>query len=418
MSSRTRLPPEPFALNALVGDAQTSTTIDALVRHEADLHTACAWLMIATGAAVVLVELGGGIAAAYGRYAATAPFARWLGPVVPAWFAWMFQESWSVMVPLALLPFSNPACLISPGNLALGGMFLTHYTYRSFVYPLRIRGGKPMPLGISSLAALFCFFNGYLQGRLWTALHVFSLDTAADRAFLACGGAIWLVGWCSHRLHVADTRPPRRLRRNPSRGRRPLHTKARPRAQGHTHGQSRTNRQRRQSERSTRPRNGERESSLHEPTSHVRRRPLKRSHTGRRSSPGTSTCTRTASSAAYAGRARQATRFRAAACLSTSPRQTTSARLWSGPATQSLRGSTSDVSHSRSSRRATLGRARCTTTCGICKSLRTTHATGGRSSRSSGEGVLTFSVYETKPVYIRNCLFGPRPRGQAPFDRH
>jgi len=192
MSSSTRLPSEPFAL----GDAQTSTTIDALVRHEADLHTACAWLMIATGAAVVLVELGGGIAAAYGRYAATAPFARWLGPMVPAWFAWMFQESWSVLVPLALLPFSNPACLVSPGNLALGGMFLTHYTYRSFVYPLRIRGGKPMPLGISSLAALFCFFNGYLQGRLWTALHVFSLDTAADRAFLACGGAIWLFGWC------------------------------------------------------------------------------------------------------------------------------------------------------------------------------------------------------------------------------
>jgi len=227
MSSSTRLPSEPFAL----GDAQTSTTIDALVRHEADLHTACAWLMIATGAAVVLVELGGGIAAAYGRYAATAPFARWLGPMVPAWFAWMFQESWSVLVPLALLPFSNPACLVSPGNLALGGMFLTHYTYRSFVYPLRIRGGKPMPLGISSLAALFCFFNGYLQGgrdasetignrpprrfpapllaqasrprcagRLWTALHVFSLDTAADRAFLACGGAIWLFGWCSHHI--------------------------------------------------------------------------------------------------------------------------------------------------------------------------------------------------------------------------
>ena len=103
----------PFALS-VVDDAQTSTTIDALVRHEADLHTACAWLMIATGAAVVLVELGGGIAAAYGRYAATAPFARWLGPVVPAWFAWMFQESWSVLVPLALLPFSNPACLVSP----------------------------------------------------------------------------------------------------------------------------------------------------------------------------------------------------------------------------------------------------------------------------------------------------------------
>ena len=165
-----------------------------LLQNEAKVHTAFAWLMLIVGAVVVGVELGGGVAATYGRYA-TAPSARWFGPTIPAKAAWVFQEMWSVLVALALLPFADPACLASPANRALGAMFLTHYTYRSFIYPFRMRGGKPMPVLICLLAAIFCMFNGYLQARLWTKLRVYSLDSASDVLWLVFGTTVWLAGW-------------------------------------------------------------------------------------------------------------------------------------------------------------------------------------------------------------------------------
>jgi len=167
---------------------------DALLQNEVEAHTACAWMMLIAGAAVVVIELGGGVTAAYGRYA-SAPSAAWLGPKIPAKAAWIFQEMWSVLVPLALMPFADPACLASPANRALGAMFLTHYTYRAFIYPLRMRGSKPMPLLICLSAAAFCTFNGYMQARLWTKLRVYSLDSPTDVAWLVCGAALWLAGW-------------------------------------------------------------------------------------------------------------------------------------------------------------------------------------------------------------------------------
>jgi 3-oxo-5-alpha-steroid 4-dehydrogenase 1 len=167
---------------------------DAALRHEIAVHTACAWLMMIVGAAVVLVELGGGMQAMYGRYASS-PTAKWFGPTIPATAAWVFQESWSFTVAVAMVWFGDLACLASSANRALGAMFLVHYGYRSFIYPLRMRGGKPMPLFINLLASAFCMFNGYLQARLWTRMRVFRLDSIADVMYLACGFALWLGGW-------------------------------------------------------------------------------------------------------------------------------------------------------------------------------------------------------------------------------
>ena len=45
------------------------------------------------------------------------------------------------------------------------GMFLVHYAWRSFAYPLLSRGGNRTPVLIWLLALAFCLYNGLLQAR-------------------------------------------------------------------------------------------------------------------------------------------------------------------------------------------------------------------------------------------------------------
>ena len=167
---------------------------------ERTLHIACAWIMIATGTVTVYTELffQGGLSAPYGKHANQA-LAAWFGPTIPARAAWVFQECWSFLIPAAMLALApERRCLASLPNVALLVMYMGHYFYRSFVYPFRLRGGKPMPVGVCLLAAAFCLFNGYLQGRLWTSLEVRTLGSTADAACFAVGSALWLAGWLAN----------------------------------------------------------------------------------------------------------------------------------------------------------------------------------------------------------------------------
>ena len=164
-----------------------------LLAHEAEFHLLCAALMVFVGCVVWCVEFYGSARAPYGRYASIRA-ASWYGPMINAKVAWFFQESWAFFTALLLLPFGEPRCLESRPNAVLLAMFMGHYAYRSFVYPFRMRGGKPMPIGICMLAALFCAFNGLLQGRLWSAIAVRTLDTPFDAAVFASGCLVWAVG--------------------------------------------------------------------------------------------------------------------------------------------------------------------------------------------------------------------------------
>lgn len=38
-----------------------------------------------------------------------------------------------------------------------------HYFNRDFIFPLRLRGGKPTPFVVWLSAAVFCIYNGYMQ---------------------------------------------------------------------------------------------------------------------------------------------------------------------------------------------------------------------------------------------------------------
>ncbi|XP_004698460.1 3-oxo-5-alpha-steroid 4-dehydrogenase 1 [Echinops telfairi] len=94
----------------------------------------------------------------YGRY--WSPRIRWW---LPARLAWGLQEMPSLLLPL--LEWVRFGDQLRPPNALLMAMFTIHYTQRTLIFPLLIRGGKPTPLSTFLMAFLFCTHNGYLQSR-------------------------------------------------------------------------------------------------------------------------------------------------------------------------------------------------------------------------------------------------------------
>jgi hypothetical protein len=80
----------------------------------------------------------------------------------------------------------------APANALLLGLFLLHYLNRCFVYPLRLRGGKPTPFVVWLLAAVFTAYNGFMQ--------VCDRDPVRrDRPCHSCRGALFsdsIVFYC------------------------------------------------------------------------------------------------------------------------------------------------------------------------------------------------------------------------------
>ncbi|XP_061193836.1 3-oxo-5-alpha-steroid 4-dehydrogenase 2-like isoform X2 [Saccostrea echinata] len=99
----------------------------------------------------------------------TAPYGRYTRPgwgcLLPAKLAWFLQELPSFVVPLVVLSRwrSDESVNIHGNNKILIGCFLVHYFHRTFIFPLRIRGGKPIPLFPFMAAVFFCSVNGALQ---------------------------------------------------------------------------------------------------------------------------------------------------------------------------------------------------------------------------------------------------------------
>jgi len=180
-------------------DSAIGMLVDGFLTHEALLHKVGSIIMILVGMCVIFVEVGLGARAPYGRFA-TLSDARWYGPPVHPKAAWVFQESLALLVPVVVLLsgrslVQQQECLASTENRILLAMFMGHYAYRALVFPFRMRGGKPMPIGICLLAAAFCLFNGYIQGRAWTAFESFPTSAGAGRRALFAGGVlIWGVG--------------------------------------------------------------------------------------------------------------------------------------------------------------------------------------------------------------------------------
>ncbi|XP_022324490.2 3-oxo-5-alpha-steroid 4-dehydrogenase 2-like [Crassostrea virginica] len=98
----------------------------------------------------------------------TAPYGRYVragwGVPVSARLAWFLQELPSFLVPLLIsLGRYNDFQNLHAHNNVLIGCFLLHYFHRTFIFPLRIRGGKPVPLVPFLVAVFFCTVNGAVQ---------------------------------------------------------------------------------------------------------------------------------------------------------------------------------------------------------------------------------------------------------------
>jgi 3-oxo-5-alpha-steroid 4-dehydrogenase 1 len=139
------------------------------------------------------------IEAPYGRHARGG-----YGPVIPARIAWIAMESPAVVGMIALFVAARPHGAVAPAFLAL---WLLHYGNRALVYPLRLGGATPMPLGVVAMGFGFNAVNAWLQGSVFRAGYA---DTwLLDPRFLI-GAALFLAGWALNQHADAVLR---RLRR-------------------------------------------------------------------------------------------------------------------------------------------------------------------------------------------------------------
>ena len=178
---------------------------------EPELLSACALAMFVCGVAAFAALTF--VPAPYGRYSSSpnASFYSFGMAPVSARVAWLVQEAPSFLLALGAatgaLGGAPRVRALSP-NAFLTTLFLGHYFYRGFVYPLRIRGGKPTPFGVAALAFAFTAVNGWMQGR-WLA-SIADLDDGMNPAvsllrprFLV-GVCVWLAG-LSINLHSDAT---------------------------------------------------------------------------------------------------------------------------------------------------------------------------------------------------------------------
>lgn len=97
----------------------------------------------------------------------TAPFGRhtstsW-GPMLNARLCWVLMELPSpILVSFFFFTGKTPPNAVT---LTFWGLWILHYTNRTFIYPLRQRDhGKKMPISIMGTAIFFNFMNGFVNG--------------------------------------------------------------------------------------------------------------------------------------------------------------------------------------------------------------------------------------------------------------
>jgi len=146
------------------------------------------WMGLAVATAVALLR----VAAPYGRHARQG----W-GPSVPAWVGWIVMEAPSPLLMVAI--FLTGSRIGDPAARVFLALWVGHYVYRSFVFPLLGAGRKaPMPVSIVGSAIVFNVVNATLNGRWLFAAGPFrGIDWLRDPRFLA-GLALFVSGFAMH----------------------------------------------------------------------------------------------------------------------------------------------------------------------------------------------------------------------------
>lgn len=116
------------------------------------------FLWIEFGSALLVFVVLFFVSAPYGRFKR-----KGWGPGIPSRAAWIIMELPAVLVILLMFLLKEPPRGLIPLLFLI--LWETHYLYRTFVYPLRLRGaGKPFPMVLVTLAFVFNIINGYVNG--------------------------------------------------------------------------------------------------------------------------------------------------------------------------------------------------------------------------------------------------------------
>jgi 3-oxo-5-alpha-steroid 4-dehydrogenase 1 len=157
---------------------------------ESQALTIATWIWIGAAAATAAVLLR--VAAPYGRHARTG----W-GPTLPAALAWIVMECPSPIL-MAVFFFAGNRTH-DPAARVFLALWVGHYAYRSFVFPLLGRGRKAaMPVSIVASAVAFNVVNASLNGWwLFAAGPERGAAWLADPRFLF-GLALFVLGFAVH----------------------------------------------------------------------------------------------------------------------------------------------------------------------------------------------------------------------------
>ena len=127
------------------------------------------------------------VVAPYGRHARPG-----FGPAVSNRSGWIVMEA-----PAAL---GVAVCFVLGPRTALSAVFLvlweSHYAYRAFVFPFRLKSSRPMPVTVAIWGAIFNVGNAYLIGR---SITLYGRDAAwvHDPRF-AIGIVVFFAGMATH----------------------------------------------------------------------------------------------------------------------------------------------------------------------------------------------------------------------------
>jgi protein-S-isoprenylcysteine O-methyltransferase Ste14 len=161
-----------------------------------------AWFALAAATFISLFF----IAAPYGRHAR-----RGWGPELSDKVGWVVMEAPASVVLLAYYVLEKPGTITALGFLI---MWESHYLYRAFLYPLRVRDSQQrMPLSVVAMGFMFNLMNGYLNGRYLFGLSGgYPLTWLIDPRFLL-GAGLFCLGTLINRRADHTLRNLRRASR-------------------------------------------------------------------------------------------------------------------------------------------------------------------------------------------------------------
>lgn len=144
-----------------------------------ELHAFATWGMLAVAVPTLVYLLF--VSAPYGRHGR----AGW-GPMVGPRFGWVLMESPAVLAFAAFFALGPHAW--EPAPLVLAGVWMSHYVHRTFIFPFRLKAGRPMPLVVAMSGFSFNMVNAWINATWIAGSGVYGAEWLGDPRFL--GGAM------------------------------------------------------------------------------------------------------------------------------------------------------------------------------------------------------------------------------------